>query len=230
VNRLASTLTTRLVPALLTAAGVTLVAAGLLSISNPVTAGPVDDPETTLPPLVLPTPVSFPPVPTATPAPSGSPSPPAVDRLATRVVVRGLDIDMPVIAQPDPSYPACNVAMYISGLASPGAGRATYLYAHARPGMFEPLLKTKSGQLRGQVVEIYTSDNLKFLYEITEVRRNQFDLDDALKATTEQLWLQTSEGPRGSGRGKTQVIAMPLSWEPATPAEAHPKARPVDCS
>jgi hypothetical protein len=77
-------------------------------------------------------------------------------------------------------------------------------------------------------VEVWTNDDQRFLYEITEVRRHQTDLDDALDPG-EELWLQTSEGPRGTP-GKTQVIALPIAQQPADPADAHPVARPVDCS
>jgi hypothetical protein len=80
----------------------------------------------------------------------------------------------------------------------------------------------------GLIVEIYTSDDQLFMYEIVEVRRHQTTLDDAANATTEQLWLQTSEGPRGTP-GKTQVIALPLSSGPALPADAHPEPKPVVC-
>jgi len=114
----------------------------------------------------------------------------------------------------------------------PGQGRATYLYAHARTGMFLPILdasKVDDGAaMIGMLVQVYTSDDQLFLYEITEVRRHQTTLDDAASATTEQLWLQTSEGPRGTP-GKTQVIAMPLSSGPADPADAHPVPKPVVC-
>ncbi len=49
-----------------------------------------------------------------------------------------------------------------------------------------------------------------------------------LTATSEELWLQTSEGPKGTP-GKTQVIAAFLSQEAADPAEAHPTPKPVVC-
>ncbi len=78
------------------------------------------------------------------------------------------------------------------------------------------------------IVEVYTSDDQRFLYEIVEVRRDQRDLNDAIAATTDELWLQTSEGPKGTP-GKTQVRATFLSQEAADPAEAHPKPRPVVC-
>jgi hypothetical protein len=225
---------TRLLPAVLTAGGVTLLAAGLLTYTVPVAAEPVftpslrptatpvaPSPRITLPPLGSPTP----------PPPSPSPDP---DRVATRVRVASLDIDLPVIKGPS-GYPPCDVAMYLVDpaepprLGQPGQGRATYIFAHARPGMFEPLLKTKAPDLRGRVVEVWTSDDQLFLYEIVAVRRSQFDLDDALNATSEVMWLQTSEGPN-STFGKTQVIAKPLSSGPAEdPADAHPKAKPRAC-
>jgi hypothetical protein len=78
------------------------------------------------------------------------------------------------------------------------------------------------------VVQVWTSDNKLFLYEISEVRRHATDLDDAVSADHEQLWLQTSEGPRGTVP-KLQVVAEPLSNGPADPAEAQPVPSPVAC-
>lgn len=227
-------LRSRLIPALLTALGVTFLAAGLLSYSTPVSA----DPAGALVPTPAPTDAVTAPVPLITLPPLGSavpsatPSPPA-DRVATRVRVAALDIDLPVVPPGDANaYPLCNVAMWIGALGQPGEGRATYLYAHARTGMFLPLLdqsKIKNGKkMLGMVVEVWTSDDQKFLYEITEVRRHQKTLDDALAAKQDELWLQTSEGPHGTV-GKLQVLAMPLSQETADHAEAHPKPHPVVC-
>ena len=219
---------TRLLPALLTAGGVTLLAAGLLTYTVPVAAEPVASPTPRPTAVATPTPtpkVTLPPIGTPTPAPpTASPDP---NRVSTRVRIAALDIDMPVIKGPA-GYPPCDVAMYIKELYQPGQGRAIYLFAHARPGMFEPLLKTKAPDQRGSVVEVWTSDDQLFLYEIVEVRRGQTDLEDAIAADTEELWLQTSEGPRGTP-GKTQVIAKPLSSGPADPADAHPRARPRAC-
>ena len=122
--------------------------------------------------------------------------------------------------------------MYLQQLAQPGEGRATYLYAHARTGMFLPLLAAslvENGKsMLGMVVEVWTSDDQRFLYEITEVRRHQTDLSDATAASSDELWLQTSEGPKGTP-GKLQVLAMPLSQEAADPADAHPVPKPVVC-
>jgi hypothetical protein len=94
--------------------------------------------------------------------------------------------------------------------------------------MFLPLLETADRTMRGMWVQVYTNDNMVFLYEITQVLRKQTTLDVAFAATEEQLMLQTSEGPRGTIE-KTIVIARPLSVGPADPKAAHPIAKPVAC-
>ncbi len=231
-----SGLRTRLLPAVLTALGVTFLAAGLLTYTTPVTADA--GATATLAPTVSEGPAS--PAPLITLPPLGSAPPTAqptipVDRVATRVRIAALDIDLPVVAPGKPTdYPLCDVAMWFDApqLGQPGEGRATYLYAHARDGMFLPLLersKVKNGKsMLGMIVEVWTSDDQKFLYEITQVRRHQKTLDDAFAAKDEQLWLQTSEGPKGTV-GKLQVKAKPLSQETADHASAHPKPHPVVC-
>ncbi len=233
MSGLAERARSRFVPALLTALGVTLLAAGLLSYTMPVTAEaiPTTSPSRTGTAIATPAPrITLPPL--ASVGPSTSPSAPA-DRVATRVRVAALKIDLPVVKPGDSNdYPLCDVAMWIGALGQPGQGRATYLYAHAREGMFLPLLeasRTKKGKkMLGMVVEVWTSDDQRFLYEIVEVRPHQLNLDDALAATQEQLWLQTSEGPKGTP-GKLQVIARPISQEAADHAAAHPKPKPVKC-
>ena len=227
----------RILPAVLTALGVTFLAAGLLTWTVPVEAGPppsvpdngavASDPPASLEPAI-----TLPPLGTAPPA-SQEPTPdplvvePDEDRVATRVRVRALDIDMHVI-RGDDEYPLCNVAMYIRQLSQPGNGGATYLYGHARPGMFEPLLRTKAADQLGIIAEVWTNDDLKFLYEIIEVRRHQTSLDAPRKVKRDELWLQTSEGPRGTV-GKTQVRARLLSVERSAHGPANPTPKPVNC-
>jgi len=152
---------TRLVPALLTAFGVALLATGLLSYTTAVEPGPV----------ALPL-ASYQPLPTISVVrlPNGSikpdPSFPA-DRVATRVVIPKLQIDLPVMLQTANygEFPLCDVALYQPLLGQPGQGRATYIYAHARDGMFLPLLiasLVNNGQrMIGYVVEVYTSAQLR---------------------------------------------------------------------
>jgi hypothetical protein len=231
---LADRISTRLIPALLTAFGVTLLAAGLLSLTSGVTADSLatPSPSTVMAPPTSSPLITLPPLESGS-VPTASPTAPS-DRVATRVRIAALDVDLPVVAPPpgDNAYPYCNVAMYLTDLGQPGQGRATYLYAHARTGMFLPLLDASLVQngegMIGMVVEVWTSDSQRFLYDITEVRRHQTDLSDAANATTEQLWLQTSEGPKGTVP-KLQVVAEPLSHEAADPVDAHPAAKPVVC-
>jgi hypothetical protein len=253
-----SAIGTRLVPALLTAAGVVLITGGLLSYADPTVAGvaPVGPEvvETLAPPeaLVSPSPS------TPTPSPSGAASPSTTPVgsapasivpdptakpgrvVATRVVVPALKIDLPVIKGND-GYPLCNVAMYLhtdnseakDAFGQPGEGRATYLYGHARDGMFGPIYelaiqKKNAKKMLGMVVQVYTSDLKLHLYEIREYRLHVTNLDGPLSATREELWLQTSEGPKGT-RGKTQLRAFPISVSDADPVDAMPKAKPVKC-
>jgi sortase family protein len=239
VGRLIGALRNRLLPAVLTATGVSLIAAGLLTYSAPVEAGPGpgDTPGIALasptPTIPLPT---FPP-----PSEEISPTPSAItpaNRVATRILIPALHIDLPIVKPVGgPSaYPQCNVAMYIdsSDLHQPGQGKATYIYAHARDGMFGPIYhlaieKHTPNVMKSMLVIVYTSDDLRFLYQITEVRLHQRSLNDAVNATTEELWLQTSEGPKGTP-GKTQLLALPIDVLPAeSHAAAHPTPHPVNC-
>lgn len=230
-------LRTRVLPALLTAFGVTILSAGLLTYTVPVPAASAPPPGASVDPsvAVVPTPpplITLPPIGTPKPTPTPEPTAtlPPKGRVATRVRVRELGIDLAVV-KGNTGYPYCNVAMYLPQLSQPGFGKATYLYAHAREGMFLPLLRTKGFEQRGKIVEVFTSDDWLYRYKITKVRRDQpyqTGLDDPAKATTEQLWLQTSQGPDRT-YGYTQVIAMPIDARPADHDAAHPKARPVDC-
>ena len=224
-------LRTRLLPALLTASGVTLLAAGLLTYTTPVAAEPAPSSRPTAAATPLPTTsprITLPPLASAPPA-TASPTA-AADRVASRIRIAALDIDLPIVEGP-PGYPYCDVAMYLvdPALGQPGQGKATYLFAHARDGMFLPLLETPERTQKGMVVEVWTSDGFRYLYEIVDVRRDQRTLIDALAAESEELWMQTSEGPAGTP-GKTQVIAEPLSFERADLEQANPEAQIDRCS
>lgn len=189
--------------------------------------------------------------PTPAPAATSSPAAPSAaatpigsssrlvdpDHVATRVRVRDLRIDLAVVAPPRNrnAYPKCGVAMYLAQLHQPGEDGATYLYAHARKGMFLPIyeraiLRLHGGpkSMLGLPVEVFTSDNLRYLYRIADVRVHQTKLRDAARAKTDEVWLQTSEGPKGT-RGKTQLRAVLVSVDAATEREAHPASRPVTC-
>jgi hypothetical protein len=224
----------RLVPALLAAGGVSLIAAGLLTYTTPAEASATASDPVIVEPTDSPAPsglLTFPPLNSPSAAASATPAAPAV---ATRVVVPALGIDLPVIRQPGGgnAFPPCNVAMYLQQLHQPGQPGPTYLYAHARTGMFLPILdasKVSNGRrMLGMLIQVYTADDQLYLYDIVEVRRHVTTLDGALAEKRETLWLQTSEGPVGTIE-KTQVIALPLSHGPTGHKEAHPKANPVFC-
>jgi Sortase domain len=173
-----------------------------------------------------------------------SPSPEATPRRrarATRLIVRYLGIDLPIISRarripnqgPD-LYPPCDVALYHTAFQQPGEPGTTYLYGHARDGMFLSLLEASErddGQeLIGKVVRVYTSDDRLHLYRITKVKRHatDFSLVTDAPAGAEQLILQTSEGPRGTVP-KLQVLAEPYAVRESTREEARPEAKPRAC-
>ena len=64
----------------------------------------------------------------------------------------------------------------------------TYLYAHARDGMFLPLLlqsRIDNGSaMLGMLVQVYTSDDQLFLYEITRVLRHQSELYERARTSS----------------------------------------------
>jgi hypothetical protein len=157
-------------------------------------------------------------------------------RAPTRVRVATLGIDLPVVAPPlgEPGhFPFCDVAEYLPALSRPGRPGTTFIYAHARAGMFLSILEASrvngGRSLLGLEVEVYSSDDWRFTYEVTEVRRHVVSLDFAYRATAEQLIVQTSEGPRETPE-KVIVIALPRGQQPASVDASHPKANPVRCT
>jgi hypothetical protein len=154
------------------------------------------------------------------------------------VVIEALGIDLPIVKpRAGSAYPYCNVAMYLSDprLGQPGGDKASYIYAHARDGMFGPIydraiqkLHGGPSSLKGMIVQVYTSDDVLHEYQVTKVLLHQLSLNAPLAATHDQLWLQTSEGPKGTP-GKTQLVAEPLLTLPADHATAHPTPHPVVC-
>jgi hypothetical protein len=223
-----------IVPALFAGAGVFLIAAGLFYYLQPGTLAP--SPTPTVEPSTPVTVYSIPPI--ATVGPPG-PSASSVPSIATRVTIPALGIDLPVVTSPpNEQFPLCNAAEYLvldKPLAYPGSPQATYLYAHARTNMFLPLLTQsmiKNGAaMIGMWVEIYTDDDQRHIYEISKVLRHvsgSAALTTAASATTDQLWLQTSEGPLESST-KLQVVALPVGVIAATQADAHPTGKGNVC-
>lgn len=229
-----------LMPALLAGAGVFLVVAGLFNYFSPAGqpgASPTAEVASGSPSLL-----SLPPL--ATPSGSASPSPgtsAGITRaVATRVVVPALNIDLPIIASPpNEQFPLCDTAEYLAldkAYAYPGAPQAVYLYAHARVHMFLPLLTTSQvnngAAMIGMWAEVYTDDNQRHIYEITQVIRHvpnsPSTLDQPLAVTTDELWLQTSEGHADTSN-KLQVVALPIGVLAASQADAHPASTAHVC-
>jgi hypothetical protein len=99
--------------------------------------------------------------------------------------------------------------------------------------MFGPIynLAIRKGtpkKMIGMLVQVYTSWNRVYLYEIRQVRLHVTDLDSAMARNKEEVWLHTSEGPKGT-KGKTQVLTKFLGVEESTKKEAQPKPKPVRC-
>ncbi len=243
--RRARLLMLRLASAFITAAGVVLLAAGLLSVAAPAsgsapTVAPSDTGGRTSTPSST--------VSASGATPSVSPSAAAGTAAPTRVVIADLKIDLPVLSYLYPggtTFPLCNVAQYYDGVGSsftgtkiglPGNnGRSVYLYAHARTGMFLPLLtaaQTANGDsLIGDPVQIYTADDLVYSYIISKVKRHavDFSIAAAVAPGEQQLVLQTSEGATPNVP-KLQIAAFLLGVAPADHAAAHPTPHPVACS
>lgn len=70
-----------------------------------------------------------------------APQPPRFEspRSGLRVQVPALGIDLPIV-EGDGQEPRVNEAAHYPGMMWPGEGGRSFLYAHARPGMFGPLL------------------------------------------------------------------------------------------
>ena len=117
----------------------------------------------------------------------------------------------------------------------PGEGRATYLYAHARDGMFGPIYEhgdpeAPAEKMLGMIVQVYTSDDKLYLYEIHEVAAPPARPRRGVRGATPR----SSSGSRPP-RGRRARPARPssgrhlLSVGDADPSDAHPKAKPVNC-
>lgn len=151
--------------------------------------------------------------------------------VATRIAIPGLNIDLPVVKPPS-GYPLCNVAMYYPTLSQPREGGTTFLYAHARVGMFLPLLErskiNNGASLLGTTILVWTSDDVVSTYRIVMVRRHVTTFGPAFDVTTEQLWVQTSEGPHGTPQ-KLIVKAKRTGSQPSSHSAAHPTPHPLVC-
>jgi hypothetical protein len=227
-----------IVPALIAGAGVFLVVAGLFYYLQPVAAA--NSAPSATPTLASVAPYTLPPL--ASTAPSAGTS--TVAAIATRVRIRGTvpPVDLPIVTSPaHEEFPLCDAAEYYTvngrALAYPGLPQATYLYAHARDGMFGPLWNLDKAKqlptLIGLWVEVYTADNQDHVYQITQILPGVSVSDPAwiekpASATSDQLWLQTSEGPYETST-KLQIVAEPIGVVAASATDSHPTGKGSVC-
>jgi hypothetical protein len=152
--------------------------------------------------------------------------------VATRVAIPAFGIDLPVVLQKGQAFPYCNVAMYVASLSQPGERGPTFLYAHARTGMFLPLLQASwvnnGAAMIGLRVKVWTSDGLRRTYRVTRVLRHAYSVP-AYDPKVEQLLLQTSEGSSGT-YNKLFLVAEPIAATGASYADSHPTPHPIVCS
>ena len=150
---------------------------------------------------------------------------------ATRVQVPSYNINLAVVRGPN-GYPYCNVGMYMGALNQPQEPGVSFIFGHARSGMFLPLLSqsrvNNGAGMIGRTVRVWTSNSRLHTYQITQVRRHVRSVQNAVGIKSEQLWLQTSEGPNFS-YPKLVIVAKRLSTTTASYAASHPNARIVRC-
>jgi hypothetical protein len=153
---------------------------------------------------------------------------------ATRVVISTLGISLPIVRGPS-GYPYCNVAMYLNLTSQPREPGISFIFAHARTGMFLPLLtKFKAygaAGLLGRVVKVYTSDSYVSYYRVDNVRRTSAatTMNGVFDMSRERLWLQTSTGPNYT-YPKLIVEAHRTETLKTTYAASHPTPHIVHCS
>jgi sortase (surface protein transpeptidase) len=200
--------------------GTATIAIGIalgLALSVVLVSPPATIPETTASSDVLV--LSSPAAPTqeASAAPSGAlPTPKPITIAGSRIAVPRLGIDLPLelgeIARdvPREGYAGAtpeNVAFVFPSSRLPGEGGNTYIYAHARVGMFLSLWGAKLGD---EVIIYRPDDGGRRSYRVALIapRVNPTDAQWLDPNGAERLTLQTSTGPN-PGDPRFIVVAYP---------------------
>jgi sortase (surface protein transpeptidase) len=188
-----------------------------LALSVVLVSPPATIPETTVSSdaLVLPSPIA--PTQEATAEPSGAlPTAKPITIAGSRIAVPRLGIDLPLelgeIARdvPREGYAGAtpeNVAFVFPSSRLPGEGGNTYIYAHARVGMFLSLWGAKLGD---EVIIYRPDDGARRSYRVALIapRVNPTDARWLDPNGEERLTLQTSTGPN-PGDPRFIVVAYP---------------------
>ncbi len=190
----------RLVPV----AGVAALLLGAVLLLRPagdLAAAPSPLPSVTASAVATPAPT------TARPSPTPLPPIPVgyrvqIPRLGIDLGILEGDIERDTVQLRTPE----NYALHLPGTAIPGTGANSYLYAHARRGMFLSLWDAKVGD----VVWISTPDGRALKYVISEIhpRVPPEDVVWATPSAPDRLTLQTSTGPNPADP-RFVVVALP---------------------
>lgn len=149
-------------------------------------------------------------------APSASPPRTGRDIAGARIAVPRLGIDLPLswgeIARdvPRDGYEGATperVALVFPGSALPGSGGNTYIYSHARTGMFLALWTARAGDL---VILSWPDAELRYTVGRIVPRVPPTETSWLDPAGPERLTLQTSTGPRASDP-RFVAIALPVA-------------------
>jgi LPXTG-site transpeptidase (sortase) family protein len=147
---------------------------------------------------VSPSPVSPTPVPTVGPIPDGYRI--QIPRLRIDLPIAEGDIEQDVVRQQTPE----DSAFHFPGTAIPGTFGNSYLYAHARRGMFLSLWNARIGDQ--VIVTTPAGGELKFVVTEVHPRVAPSETSWLRSAGDERLTLQTSTGPN-SGDPRFVVVA-----------------------
>lgn len=187
--------------------GVLAVCLGLLLIVGLMPATPVAAPATVASATASPASSAT----ALTPSSSATATPRPTIAPGYRVKLPRLVIDLP-IAEGDLERDTVrletpnDLAFHLPGTAIPGDVGNSYIYAHARVGMFLSLWNVRVGD----EVVIVTPDARQLRYVVKEVhpRVDPNDVSWAQPTSTERLTLQTSTGPN-PGDPRFVVVALP---------------------
>jgi sortase (surface protein transpeptidase) len=151
--------------------------------------------------------------PARTGAPTTEPAAAAPIPIGYRVQIPRLGIDLAIAEGDltrdiDQQKTPEGSAFHLPGTSVPGLGGNTYLYAHARAGMFLSLWNVQLGD----AVVISTPDLRALNYVISEVhpRVAPDDVSWAQPTASERLTLQTSTGPN-AGDPRFVAVAVPAT-------------------
>ncbi len=167
-----------------------LMRSPVIATATVAAASPVPAPATTA--LPSPTPIG--------PIPAGYRI--QMPRLAIDLEIVEGDLERDTVQQRTPEH----YAFHLPGTAIPGTGANSYIYAHARTGMFLALWNTRVGD----VVLILTPDGRSLRFVVSEIHPRVPPSEVTWTSPTppDRLTLQTSTGPN-PGDPRFVVVALP---------------------